>query len=187
MSWRTTFMLTGMMLLASFGGSAPAKAATCIWPGGCITIKGIMYPAPCMAGIPGTKIELAKPNCAGRPGTAIYLVVVSPLPTQRWATVVFKGGQFGLAKSKRHVPAMKVIVPVNPFQYGGSCAPSGFCLNPGSGTGTSLYSVYSWTTTRALCGPGPGVWYWDMFPTFQTAGGSLRQGIDIAEFTAICY
>ena len=112
-----------------------------------------MYPAPCMAGIPGTTLELAKPNCAGPAGTTIYIVVVSALKSSL-AGVRFTAGQFGLAKSggsRRHVPAGNIIVPV----VLGNCPWAGFCLNSGSGNGMSLFSVYSWPTARAATSLGP--------------------------------
>jgi len=189
MNRHITFMLTGMTLLGlaasaifatsiPFGGLAAAPAK-CTWPGGCITVNRIKYPAPCMAGIPGTTLELAKPNCAGPVVTTIYIVVVSKLKSPLTA-VTFKRGPIGLAKSQGssfNVPGVNFLTEV----MVGCPATVGLCLNAGSGSGMSLFSVYSWTTTVALCTPGAGAWYWDMFPFF---GGA--QGIDIATFTANC-
>jgi hypothetical protein len=189
MDQRIKFILTGIAFLAlaapailatsiPFGGSAAAQAG-CIWPGGCITIKGSEYPAPCMAGLPGTTLELAKPNCAGPAGTTIYIVVISRLKSALTA-VTFRRGPFGLAKSQGslfNIPGVNVATLVRT----GCPSTAGFCLNAGSGNGMSLFSVYSWTTTRALCTPGGGAWYWDMIPSF---GGT--PGIDIGEFTAYC-
>jgi hypothetical protein len=184
----TCVTLSGLAAFASsipLGSSALAKAA-CIWPGGCITINGMVYPAPCMAGIQGTVLELAKPNCAGRVGMTIYIVVVSAFKST-FNAVQFKSGNFGLKKSNgRNVPSPPFFVPVVLPLTG--CSPAaGFCLSPGSGNGNSLASVYSWKTTKAICAPGPGTWYWDMFPFFsQTPLSPSLQGIDIAEFTAFC-
>jgi hypothetical protein len=189
MNPRITLMLTGMTLLGLamlviFATSIPigvsaAAPAKCTWPGGCVTIKGITYPAPRMAGIPGTTLGLAKPNCAGPPGTTIYIVVISKLKSPLTA-VTFKRGPFGLAKSQGssfNVPSANFLTEV----MVGCPETVGFCLNAGSGNGMSLFSVYSWTTTVSLCTPGVGTWYWDMFPFFAGV-----QGIDIAEFTANC-